>query len=310
MNFRICLLAAALAFPTLHASPLSEADREALIEKLDGLRDTAQAKAMGRIGSAASAFKAGMASDDAAVDLYLKCVEKVDFKDKDRSSQDFRDWKRRQGDRLKNPEIRRAMRHQIRWLHLTLEAAENEGKFEKLAPKAADILEGIFGNPEQFGDRVDILRENVQGTVFARAYNLGGVTIEKWPLAPLQVSEIFDRVILPDLRAKKKFDSMREQWKRRITYEGISAENWIPAGDRKGEADRVAESNRFTSEKIFELQWEMQMDLFKSGDQKVAALGMLKHIESNLGHAKARTWAEQFRQLVDPKKQAPATAAQ
>ena len=48
----LLLSAAPLA---VNADPLSEADREALIEKLDNLKDTAKEKAMGRIGIAMSA---------------------------------------------------------------------------------------------------------------------------------------------------------------------------------------------------------------------------------------------------------------
>ena len=65
---RICLSALLFSAPLLQADPLSQADREALIEKLDALRDNAREKALTKIGSAAAAFRAGMASDEAAVE--------------------------------------------------------------------------------------------------------------------------------------------------------------------------------------------------------------------------------------------------
>ncbi|WP_193210850.1 hypothetical protein [Luteolibacter marinus] len=307
MMHRSCLLALLLVAPAVHAQSLSDADREALIEKLDNLRETAKEKAMGRIGSAAQAFKAGMASDDAAVELYLKCVKKLDFDDKKRSSQDFREWERRQGDRLKDPGTRRSMRHQLRWLVLSLEAAESAGKYDKLAPKAMEALDSIFGNPEQFEGNVGVLREPVTGTVFARAYGLGGAKVDNWPLSPLDISAVFDQVILPGLKTGKKFDSAREQWKKRIRFEGIDKEYWT-GGDRgrgKGRSDeRSPDYEKWLSETLPDLQWKMEVDLYKAGDQKRSALNMLDHIEQNLAHAKARDWADQFRNLVDPPKDA------
>lgn len=300
---RTCLLALIFSAPLLQADPLSEADREALIEKLDDLRDNAKEKAMGRIGTAAAAFRAGMASDDAAVELYLKCIEKVEFEDRKRSSQEFREWKRRQDDRLKDEGLRRSLRHQLRWLVLTLEAAEAGDKRDALAPKAMEAVDSIFGTPEQFDGNVGALREPVTNTVFARAYNLGGAKVENWPLSPLDISEVFTQIVFPPLRADGKLDALREQWTKRIRYEGVTREYWSGGGTGRGKSDeRSPEYEKFISETLPDLRWQMEEDLYKSGDQKKAALNMLEHIESHLTHAKAREWGDRFRALIDPPK--------
>lgn len=299
---RTILLALLFSAPLLHADPLSQADREALIEKLDALRDNARAKAMTKIGSAAAAFRAGMASDEAAVKLYLECVEKVDFADRQRSSQEFREWKRRQDDRLKDEGLRRSLRHQLRWLVLSLEAAEAGDKREALAPKAAEAIDSIFGNPEQFAGNVGALREPVTNTVFARAYNLGGAKLEDWPLSPLEVSAVFNQILFPPLRAAGKHDLLRAEWVKRIRYEGIVREHWSGGGEggRGKNDERSPEYEKFIAETLPDLRWQMEEDLFKAGDQKRAAINMLEHIEVNVTHTKARDWAERFRTLVSP----------
>ncbi len=309
---RTCLFALLLSAPLVHADSLSQADREALIEKLDTLRDTAKEKAMSKIGSAAVAFKAGMASDEAALELYLKCVEKVEFEDQKRSSQEFREWKRRQEDRLKEDGLGRCLRHQLRWLVLSLEAAEANGKFESIAPRASEALSSIFDNPEQFEGNVGALREPVTNTVFAKAYSLGGAKVDNWPLSPLDITQVFNQVIFPPLRKDSKFDSLREQWARRIRYEGVVHEYWT--GDKKngkpGE-ERSPEMAKFVSETVPDLKWQMEEDLYKSGDQKRSALNMLEHLETHLNHPKVREWAERFRTLIDPAKSvAPAETAE
>jgi hypothetical protein len=309
---RTCLLALLLSAPLVQADTLSEADREALIEKLDNLRDTAKEKAMSKIGSASTAFKAGMASDEAALDLYLKCIEKVEFEDRKRSSQEFREWKRRQEDRLKEDGLGRCLRHQLRWLVLSLEAAEANGKFGPLAPRASEALSSIFDNPQQFEGNVGALREPVTNTVFARAYGLGGAKVENWPLSPLDISQVFSQVIFPPLRKDAKFDTLREQWARRIRYEGVVLEYWT--GDKKNAKaadERSPEMEKFVSETVPDLKWQMEEDLYKSGDQKHSAINMLEHLEANLAHPKVRDWAERFRNLIDPAKTvAPAETAE
>jgi hypothetical protein len=307
---RTCLLALLLSAPLLPAEPLSQADREALIEKLDTLRDNAREKAMTKIGAAAAAFRAGMASDEAAVKLYLECTEKVEFQDRQRSSQEFREWKRRQDDRLKDEGLRRSLRHQLRWLVLSLEAAEAGEKRDALAPRAAEAVDAIFANPEQFGGNVGSLSEPVTNTVFARAYNLGGAKLEDWPLSPLEVSAVFNQIIFPPLRQEGKFDSLREQWLKRIRYEGVAREHWSGSGEGRGKDDeRSPAFEKFIVETLPDLRWQMEEDLFKAGDQQRAAINMLAHIEANVTHSKARDWAESFRVMVDPPKVvAPGTA--
>lgn len=233
---RLLALPLLFAAPAVRAEPLSQADREVLLDKLAKLHDSAREKAMGRIGSATAAFRAGMASDDAAAELYLKCVEKVEFEDRGRSSQEFREWKRHQDDRLKAPGLRRCLRHQLRWLVLSLEAAEAGDNRAALAPKAVEALEAIFGNPDQFEGNVEPLREPVTATVFARAFNLGGAKLKDWPLSPLEIGEVFDLVIFPPLIKEEKFDALRDQWLKRVRYETTVREAWTGDPGRRTRA--------------------------------------------------------------------------
>ncbi len=305
--YRPCLLALLLAAPVANADPLSQADREALLEKLDTLKDDAKEKAVDRMGSATTAFRAGMANDEAAIDLYLKCVEKVEFSDQKRSAQDFREWKRRRSEQLDADGLGLCLRHQLRWLVLTLEAAESGGKTTGLAPRALDALDSIFSSPQQFKGNVQPLRDPVTNSVFARAYGLGGIKVDKWPLSPLEIGQVFEQVVFPPLREKGSFASLREQWMRRIRYEGVIQQYWARAGGPANARDKKQEEaspeyEKFLSETQPDLMWQMEEDLYKSGDQKAAALRMLEHLEKYIGHPKARDWAERFRGLIEPPK--------
>ena len=131
-----CLLLFILAPPS-QAEPLNAADRQLLLEKLKELKEAAEGRKGDRIGVALAAFRPAMSSADAAIDLYLKCVEKLDFEDQHRKSQDFREWKRRQKDRLKDPGMRLALQLQLQWLVYTLEIAAEPQEMSKLVVAVA-----------------------------------------------------------------------------------------------------------------------------------------------------------------------------
>ena len=84
-----------------------------------------------------------------------------------------------------------------------------------------------------------------------------------------------------------------------MLHEGTLADQWGRAGSRNEPGVDMA---RFLSEKRPDLQWQMETDLFKAGDQKGAAVRMLGHIEKYLGHKNEAKWIEAFEGLVSPKK--------
>jgi hypothetical protein len=57
---------------------------------------------------------------------------------------------------------------------------------------------------------------------------------------------------------------------------------------------------KFLAETQPSLQWEMETDLFRHGDESGAAVRMLAHLEKNLSHPAAREWGKQFEALLKP----------
>lgn len=290
------LLGALLAGPVAGDS-LSEAERQALLEKLDELRDGAKSRADNRHAAAKGAFRAAIESPSAAVAFYLQCAEKIEFEEQNRDSQDFREWRRKQEERLKDPRFGEALRQQLNWLLLSLEAAETpDEKRAELAPQAAQALETLFANADQLRGQVKLLSENVHDTVFAKAYDLHIRPAKGWPAAPLPVETVFNDIILPPLVARQDSAGIRAAWNRRLQYEALIHERL--SGARGGGSS--AALARFLAERRPQLLWEMEEDVYESGDQRGAALQMLKHLETFLGHPDARTWETRFREFVAP----------
>ncbi len=321
MYRHLFLAAALLPIAPVSADVLKDADREALIEQLEKLREAAEAKVDARFRVAVAAYRSALSSDTATMELYLKCIEKVQFQDQYRKNQDFREWKRRHAEEMDNPGRRLALRHQLNWLMLTLEAASAKGSLSSLTPRAESALDAIFNDVEKLKEGHEVLRESATGSVFARAYDIGGLEVKRWPMAPGSVQEIFDTLLMPPHRKSDSIGKLRALWLKRIKFETLASENW--GGERDNnrvgtrEAMRTAEHTKFLAETLPELQWQMEVDLFKAGDEQGAAARMLAHIEKNVTHKKASDWADNFRKLIDPTKEEapkagepnPATAA-
>lgn len=288
---------------------LTETERLTLIDQLDSLKTEARTRVLGRFEGATAAYTTGMGSEEAAIDLYLKCVEKVDFTDKDRKSSDFRDWKKRNKDRLDDEAYALALRHQLRWTLLTMRAAADREKTHQLADELLETLESIYLAPEELRPHLNVLSTSVTNTAFTRAYELSGYKVPNWPMSPItggggrdpkvKVQAPFDLVIFPALRQKQDYPALRAAWDKRIRYEEITTGFWSP-GSRDAENGDTLEHEKFLSETQPDLIWQMEEDLFKAGDQKAAALKMLEHLRDNISHTNARDWEARFRELVDP----------
>jgi hypothetical protein len=290
------------------AQSLSPADREALLERLEALQASADSRVDERFRTAISAYRAASASDQAALELHMNCIEKVNFKDQHRKNSDFRDWKRREDDKLSAPGLGLALRLQLSWLTLTLRAASEKTDRETLVSEVQQIIDAIVRDADKLKDHKQVLNQAVNSSFFARAYDLGTIKVEDWPLSPGQLGEVYDQILLPPHRRPDRVAALRAGWTKRIQQEMALQDSWSgesdPGSKRIGTAAalRSPEYELFVSEALPELQWKMELDLFRSGDEKTAALNMLAHLEKNIGHKSAREWAEEFSELLNPTK--------
>lgn len=294
------------AAASMAGDELTPLEKKQALEKLDDLRKKAGGFRSGRLGVAIQAYQTAVASNDAAMDLYLKCLEKVRFSEGEGSGNNFREWKRQNKDRLADANLRTALRHQLRWLLLGLQYGDQEPNAE-VSAKASQALRDIFADAKDLASQVGILREGVFHSVFAQAYDIGEYTPRGWPNSPLPASTIFETLILPPLRTSATLAGLRSAWTARIEMEAREIEmeparNRGPAmpGRRNNDnRDQVeARLERFLTERRPDLLWAMQVDLFQAGAQKDAVEQMLVTIEGHLGHRKALDWAADLHGLL------------
>ncbi|MFZ9937691.1 MAG: hypothetical protein ACO3JG_11650 [Luteolibacter sp.] len=295
-----------MACGTARADVLTEQERETLLRRLEALQSSAEERVDARFRAAIAAYSSAAGSPAAAGDFYLKCVEKVNFTDQKRKSQDFREWKRREDDKMSSPGFGLALQIQLRWLILTLQAASENADRAQLASAAQGIVNSMVEKTSTLAGHKSILGQAVTSSVFAKAYEIHHIEVEKWALAPGDLGAVYGEIILPPLRARRQTQALRTAWSQRIQQELALRENEPDDGDANDRrvglstATRSPAYERFAAESLPQLQWEMEADLFKHGDQRAAAGRMLGHIEKHITHKKATQWGEEFVEMLAP----------
>ena len=312
MKLWIGSLSVALIVGSASAEPekLKPVDLQELRERLKKLEEGAQGRKTTRLSKARTAMTAGVKSDAAAFDLYLKCVERVEYQEADRSAQAFREWKRRNKDKM-GDKFQRARRHQINWLLLVVEAAMSPDKKIQHGREAMDRLDSMLGDLEEMGKEGKVLEESVLESVFAATYGLSGIALgENWPYAPMKVEDVYENLVFPPLRNPKGVGLLRAAWKKRIQHEELMATQRGENKDDLRNVDTPAKLILFRSDKRPELVWAMEVDLFKAGDERAAALRMVGHIEKHLGHKSEKQWVEELQALVSAEDEEPTAATE
>ena len=288
--------AALLCFSALAPAQtlLSPGEQETILKRLESLREEAGRLASGRVASAVAAYKNALSGNEATIDLYYQCIEKVRYADQNRPLIEFREWKRAQKDKFGELSFREALRYQLRWLLLGLEMASKELAPGDMGEKAAELVASITRDAKMLGPHIDMLRDSSFGTVFAHAYRIGHLAPEGWPASPLPVGPIYEQLILPRLRAGGDVKRLEGAWTARINQETTLMTIAAEADKEKGEADL----DRFNTEQRPTLVWKMLTDIYRAGGQRQSAGKMLAFLEGNLGHRSAVDWASEMKELL------------
>ncbi len=317
MRVPILLVSATLAFHGVHAETLSDADRETLLDNLEKIREASNSRTDARFRIALTAYRNAIGSDDAAIELYVNCMERVNFEELHKKAADFREWKSNEREKLADPGLRLALRHQLRWLMLTLEAASEKPDRIKIASEAQEAVDSIFRDADKLADQQEILSQAVTSTVFARAYDINQVKVEKWSLSPIDIASIYEEILLPPRRKPTALAALRAGWIKRIQQETVKAELWsakrreLRGENRDDKRSSMASDMqspdylKFLEEGLPKLQWKMEVDLYTNGDEAGAAVRMLAVLEKHLAHPSARQWADEFKGLLTPVVAAP-----
>jgi hypothetical protein len=331
----LALLLAPVAFAQTPAQPqapgvatppsvmLTPAQTEHILKELEKV-ESQIGQGRGSVFSTALAkFRSAMASESAALALYLDCYKLENFERKDLKQTDFMDWRDRNEARLKEDEFTQGLALQLEYLVLTIQAqdvkdskdmgsvvtalqsflgkaiAAVQASTKHTASGAVEAKDGGKGGGRKGGGNgggggpggglAGMLRQSVKGSEFSRAYLLDDyLTRKDWEYSPLGIGSIYSTVIFPYYVAEKSGE-LAAQWDSRINAEMTL---------RKAGMSET-EFNLYYKEEQPRLLWEKHNHLLSNNVTPVNALAdMLKVIQANPNHPDAAGWLKSFKEIV------------
>lgn len=316
------LAAAVLAGTVPGPVPLSAADLtpemiESIKAKMERLKEDLDGHVSERNKGAGDVFLSAASDPRKAVELYLKCQEEVNFKRKELSSSDFRQWKDQQGDRLGSPQFLESLQLQLRYLGISCRAAEVKNPEDTFSPLTSYVES--LSRMEELPDQ--ILTQSVADSVFSETYYLEDLlgSNDNWEPVPYNIEGIYERAIFPYLREEKP-DELMTAWDKRIEQQtriaaqlkelreanlrGMSRDQQFRARtgrNRRGDQGNVLgkyDEGDFRRETLPALHWAKMKDRYRYVDAVGGAQDMLAFVEKNLTQPNGQQWFDELEQLI------------
>lgn len=309
------------------APPINAAE---ILATLRQLREAQTAQEKSAKQTAIQQAAQGAASGERALALWVEAVRVTQFQGAAQENAAFREWKDREGEGLKSREGQAAAQLFFKWLGLTLQRSSGV-EVKDLLPQliaytkeataldvAADALDETIrkerdaaaGMPrrsnvrEKVADSQSVKRAIDQ--MFKRPLSASPVVEwmklgeyvrpEQWEASPGNIDGIFQKIVLPELRAQKDPRAL-EYWDIRLKREAEAAT-----------ARRVDfEIAKFNSVRRPELLWSRAVEMGMIGQKNRAATEMLALIKANPTHPDTAKWIGELEKLLTPQPAAPAT---
>jgi hypothetical protein len=288
---------------------LSPDDASALLGQLQKLDEDFSQSEETLLASALTRIRAATASESTSAELYLTALKIVNA---DRSGTtpavEPDGWREEQIEWMKESGAPKAIRIQLAWLGLLIEAAQKEEserpallKKARIITKEAatvaqelSLLPATGGGGERRGgpgkergpgakrNAGQFLTQSVMASVFSEAYNLQNhiKPPQDWSLAPLNLDAVYDRMLLADARANHPSE-LAPLWDERIQLEAaihraaMSEDAFKKWGEDTGR----------------DLMWRKQLDLLRSKvGGRTAGLELIRLFKENPTHPNLAAW--------------------
>jgi hypothetical protein len=317
-----------VVLPSLQAQDAPPVDLNQLRQTLASLRDQQATQVKAQKAAAIQQVMAVAGSADRAAAMWEDAVHATQFDGAAKEGAQFREWREKEGDALRSKEAQNAARLFFHWLGLTLQRSAG-ATVKELMPaivaytkdvtndqlameafeenlkreKEQDAKRKPNNNPHKGEDAQvkkmhdSIINRGLAGSPVVQWLKLGDyVNVPNWEQNPGDVNGIFQKIVLPELRAEKD-PRLIEYWDMRLKREADA----VTRGHLSFEVDK------FNSVRRPALQWSRAQELLVLGQKNKAISEMVGIIKAHPAHPDASNWLTEIEQLVAPPAP-PATA--
>lgn len=268
-------------------------------------------------------------SPSAAAAAWEEAVRQVQFEGVSQENAQFREWKEKEGAALREAEVQNAARLYFQWLSVTLqrssgvpvkdllsaviqhtkELTAHQNAIETIEDRVRREKEVAGGNKQRQRERADgatqikmlgeqILKADLAGSPPAQALGVGEfVNVPNWENSPGNFNGIFEKIILPELRATKDA-RLLDYWDMKIKKEGEAA----------AKSKLQFQAERFAQVRRPELLWSKAQDTILLGQRNRAITDMFSIVRSYPAHPRAGAWIAQLEAALLPPGSTPAPA--
>lgn len=297
--------------PPTPAPKLTETQVATIMKQLTELETQIHQMRGSTLSSVLQKLRTAVSSDQAAMSLYLECetlvslrkeVDKAEARRREEAMQKNLERKGSGGNAKDQGDFASAVRLQLQYLILTLEAHESSDEdLPKMVTKVQGYLqEVVAAAPKLKGQALNYLRAPLggggRGNPIIEAFQLDRYLNRKgWSNRPLDFGDIYIQTIFPAAEEANK-EALPGLYDARISAEAAFRQ----------ESMFEPEFVLWKQNELPALYWQRAVYLFEKGPTPINAMAdMLKLIKEYPSHADAPNWLKDLRKRVEAAKPLP-----
>jgi hypothetical protein len=258
-------------------------DAKAMLAGLKDLKDKQATSSKSQLAQTITDFSNAAASDGAALEFYLEAIRVTQFVGQPHEQTAFREWKKKEADKLSPPAIRACLRYTT--ISLQRAAGATDPQIFPVVLAYAQDAESMIGAISS----QEIARQSVSANIFAKWYNLGEQMsgLDNWETSPANVDGIYEKFLLPFMR-KNRDPRVIQYWDKKIADETANAAN----------ASAEFSTDRFNQTRRPELLWSRAEDQIAIDQRNEGLTAMYNIVKSFPTHPSAGKWIDELQGLL------------
>ena len=265
-------------------------DTKALLNALKEIKTKHTEAAKSQRSKVLQELTAAASSNSNAIAFYLEAMKTIAFAGESRAQTMFMEWKKKEAERIKSPEMQTAVRFHLSYLALTLQYA-NGLTIPQMIPALIHYTEQVSA-ADRAVTQQEVMRRSVRDGMFVKWFNIENQfgEIKDWELVPGNVDGMWQKTILPQMR-KDKDQRVITYWDNKIKI----------ATEVMSESKRAFDIDQFNAIHRPELLWSRAKDLIAIGQRNRGIGEMFTIVKTWPDHPENAAWIQKIEDILTGK---------